>query len=101
MNPDGKTSKRFAHLLLWIACAGPVIWIAWANYSICLWWMTPSSPNNTHIMEWTEHGRIHYLTAGQYSFYSHFQTAAFIGLAAFFVFVITGALILRRHEKCF
>jgi len=99
MNRYNKILKRFGELLLWIGCAGVPIWISWAIYSICLWRMTPASPDGTHVMEWTEHASTHYLTAGQYSFYSHFETVACIGLAAFFVLCITGALILRKYDR--
>ena len=72
-----------------------LIWILWANYSIYLWWTTPALPDGSHVMEWSEHGRTHYLTVDQHRFYSHFETAAFSGLVAFFVLSIGGALLYR------
>jgi hypothetical protein len=60
--------------------------------------MTPASPDRSHLMEWTEHARTHYLTVGQYSFYSRFEIVACVGLAEFFVSCIVGALILRKYD---
>ena len=99
MNSHGKARSRFLNVPLVIGGAGALLWLAWANYAICLWWMTPASPDGRHIMEWVEHGRTHFLTVGQQNLYSHLQRAAFIGLITFFVLTIGPALIDRGSRE--
>ena len=98
MNPSGNTGKRLGNLLIYLAFAGALTWIAYANFRIVLWRISPAAYDSRHCVIWIDRHNTRYLTPGQDSFRSHFETAGFIGAAAFPVLAITGALILRRYE---
>jgi hypothetical protein len=98
INEQRNKTKRFEGLTRLGASIGVLCWLAWCIYSLCLWKVTPELPDQDHVVEWIEHGRAHYLTAYQHSFFSNFKTVAFVGLAAFVVLAATHTLSLRKNE---